>query len=133
MSHLLQMVSDIERVSDYCENISEFAEILQEKKLSFSEIGTKQLKEMLDICVDSYMYALESFREQSRESALKVIEKETQADDLEISLRSRHIQRLASGQCNTEAGVVFLDALVCLERVSDHSRNIAEEVLEQIA
>ena len=133
VSHLLQMVSDIERVSDYCENISEFAEILQEKKLSFSEIGTKQLKEMLDICVDSYMYALESFREQSRESALKVIEKETQADDLEISLRSRHIQRLASGQCNTEAGVVFLDALVCLERVSDHSRNIAEEVLEQIA
>ena len=25
------------------------------------------------------------------------------------------------------------DTLVCLERISDHARNIAEEVLEQIA
>ena len=39
VAHLLQIVSDIERVSDYCENISEFAETLKEKKLSFSETG----------------------------------------------------------------------------------------------
>ena len=49
---------------------------------------------------------------------------------MEISLRSKHIKRLASNQCNTEAGIVFLDTLVCLERISDHARNIAEEVLE---
>ena len=58
------------------------------------------------------------------------IEKETKVDDLEITLRSRHIKRLAKNECNTEAGIVFLDALVCLERISDHARNIAEEVLE---
>ncbi len=130
VAHLLQMVSDIERISDYCENISEFAETLQEKKVSFSEVGTRQLKEMFDVCVDSYRYAFEAFVEQDREKALTVIEKETQADNLEISLRSKHIKRLASNQCNTEAGIVFLDTLVCLERISDHARNIAEEVLE---
>lgn len=133
VAHLLQMVSDMERVSDYCENISEFAENLYQKKVSFSDVGTEQLKEMMDVCVDSYLYALEAFKEQSREMALKVIEKETRADDLEITLRNKHIKRLASGQCNTEAGIVFLDTLVCLERVSDHARNIAEEVMEQIA
>lgn len=133
VAHLLQMISDIERISDYCENISEFAETLYEKKVSFSEVGTAQLKEMLDVCADSYKYAYEAFTERSREKALKVIEKETQADDLEITLRSKHIKRLANNQCNTEAGVVFLDALVCLERISDHARNIAEEVLEQQA
>lgn len=133
VAHLLQMVSDMERVSDYCENISEFAENLYQKKISFSDVGTEQLKEMMEVCVDSYLYALESFKELSKEKALKVIEKETRADDLEITLRNKHIKRLASGQCNTEAGIVFLDTLVCLERVSDHARNIAEEVMEQIA
>ena len=131
VSHILQLVSDIERISDYCENISEFAETLYEKKVSFSEVGKEQLQEMLDVCIDSYKYALESYEKQSKEIALKVIEKETQADDLEITLRSKHIKRLANNQCNTEAGIVFLDTLVCLERISDHARNIAEEVLEK--
>ena len=133
LAHLLQMVSDIERISDYCENISEFEETLYEKKVAFSEIGSSQLREMLDVCIDSYKYALEAFEEKSREKALKVIEKETQADNLEITLRSRHIKRLTNNQCNTEAGIVFLDTLVCLERISDHARNIAEEVLESVA
>lgn len=133
LAHLLQIVSDMERVSDYCENISEFAETLYQKKLEFSETGVQHLEEMLDVCVDSYMYALQAFEEMSKDSALKVIEKETRADDLEISLRSKHIKRLTSGQCETESGVVFLDTLVCLERISDHARNIAEEVLEQIS
>lgn len=133
LAHLLQMVSDIERISDYCENISEFAETLYEKKVAFSEIGSSQLREMLDVCIDSYKYALEAFEEKSREKALKVIEKETQADNLEITLRSRHIKRLTNNQCNAEAGIVFLDTLVCLERISDHARNIAEEVLESVA
>lgn len=133
VAHLLQMVSDIERISDYCENISEFAETLYEKKVTFSDVGKEQLEEMLDVCIDSYKYALRAFNEGSRDMALKVIEKETKADDLEITLRSKHIKRLTNNQCNTEAGIVFLDTLVCLERISDHARNIAEEVLEQIA
>lgn len=133
VAHLLQIISDMERISDYCENISEFAETLYEKRTSFSEIGTRQLKEMMEVCTDSYFYALKAFVDQDRTMALKVIEKETQADNLEITLRNQHIQRLANNQCKTEAGIVYLDTLVCLERISDHARNIAEEILERNA
>lgn len=133
VARLLQMISDMERVSDYCENISEFAETMYQKKLSFSDTGESQLKEMMEVCIDSYAYALRAFKERSKDMALKVIEKETKADDLEISLRTKHIKRLANGECNTESGIIFLDTLVCLERVSDHARNIAEEVLEQLS
>lgn len=128
-AHLLQVLSDIERVSDYCENISEFAETLIEKKAAFSEVAAEHLGEMIKETVECYQYALEAFKEQSQEKALKVIEKETIVDNYEISLRSLHMKRLANNQCSTEAGVVFLDALVCIERISDHARNIAEEVL----
>lgn len=130
-AHLLQVLSDMERVSDYCENISEFAETLRDKKASFSETAKKQLKEMIEETAKSYFYALDAFKEQSHEKALRVIEKETKVDDLEVKLRSRHIKRLSNNECNTEAGIVFLDTLVCMERISDHARNIAEEVLEE--
>ncbi len=58
VAHLLQIISDIERVSDYCENISEYAENLYEKKAQFSEQGEEGLREMLDVCVDSFKYSL---------------------------------------------------------------------------
>lgn len=128
IAHLIQVLSDMERISDYCENISEFAETMAEKKLAFSEVGAEGLKEMLEVCADSYKYAIEGFMEEDKEKALQAIELERKADKLEIELRSKHIKRLTRQECNTEAGIVFLDTLVCLERISDHARNIAEEV-----
>lgn len=129
VASILQTLSDIERISDYCENISEFAETLTERKAVFTDVGRAELKEMAEVCAESFRYALEAFVENDKEKAMKVIEKESQADDLEIKLRTGHMQRLANNQCNTDAGIVYLDALVALERISDHSRNIAEEVL----
>ena len=132
VARLVQVLSDMERIGDYCENISEFAETMIDKKLAFSEVGEAGLKEMLEVCADSYNYAIDAFMEEDKEKALLAIEKERRADQLEIELRSKHIKRLTKQECNTEAGIVFLDTLVCLERISDHARNIAEEVLEHM-
>ena len=129
VASILQIVSDIERVSDYCENISEFAENLKDQKASFSEIAREEIQQMEDVCIDCFRYAIEALEERSKEKAMKVIEKESQADELEIALRTAHMKRLARNECSTESGIVFLDALVCLERISDHARNSAEEIL----
>ena len=132
-TRLVQVVSDIERISDYCENISEYAELMAEKKIAFSEVAEVEMKEMLEICADSYYYAIDAFMSNDKEKALQAIEFERKADTLEVDLRTKHIKRLTSNECNTEAGIVFLDTLVGLERISDHARNIAEEVLEHTA
>ena len=133
VTRLLQIVSDVERISDYCENIAEAAEELSDKKLEFSEVGKAELEEMINVCADAYVYAMDAFVNNDKDMALKVIENETKADDLEIKLRAKHIKRLANNQCNTETGIVFLDTVLWMERISDHSRNIAEEVLEHLS
>ena len=129
-ARLMQVLNDIERISDYCENIAEFAEELKEKKLKFSEEATAEMREMLDTCFGAYEYALEAFKTNDKELALKAVENETRADELEKKLRTKHIKRLTNQTCNPEKGIIFLDVLVGLERISDHARNIAEEVLE---
>ncbi|MCD8153769.1 MAG: Na/Pi symporter, partial [Clostridiales bacterium] len=126
---LLQIVSDMERVSDYCENISEYAENLKENNVKFTDVGKARLQQMIRVCADSFSYAVEAVEGNDREAAGKVLREEEKADELEIALRTEHMRRLAANECTAEAGIVFLDALVGLERISDHSRNIAEEIL----
>lgn len=131
VSRMIQVISDMERICDYCENMAEYAENLSAKKADFSEVAHAQMQNMIDVCAASYLYAIDSFEKESSESALHTIEKETEADSLEISYRSKHIKRLVKGECNAEAGVVYVDVLSAMERISDHARNIAEEVLEE--
>ena len=132
-TRLVQVVTDIERIGDYCENISEYAEFLAEKKVSFSETAVVEMKQMLEVCANSYNYAIDAFIHNDKQKAHEVIEFERKADALEVELRTKHIKRLTKNECNTEAGIVFLDTLVGLERISDHARNIAEEVIEHMA
>ena len=58
---------------------------------------------------------------------------EEQVDDLEDELRDKHIRRLSDGKCLPSSGVVYLDILSNLERISDHAKNIAECVQDEIS
>ena len=40
--------------------------------------------------------------------------------------RDNHIKRMSVGECNTIAGIVFLDIIGNLERVTDHANNLAD-------
>ena len=48
---------------------------------------------------------------------------------MERKFRKKHIIRLNEGQCTGQAGIVFVDIVSNLERIGDHSVNIAEAVL----
>ena len=131
VADLLSVISDIERISDCCENIAEAANHLSQLKNTFSDVAREELEKMAQVCVDSYRYALEAFSNDDKEIARKAIDMERRADELEESMRSAHMKRLSSKTCNSAVGVIFLDVVVNLERISDHSKNIAEVVLAE--
>jgi phosphate:Na+ symporter len=70
--------------------------------------------------------ALEGF---DFELARKVLETEGKIDTIEKQLRTEHIERLNKNICYPASGTIFLDLISNLERVGDHSNNIAEMVL----
>jgi len=48
-------------------------------------------------------------------------------------LRKNHIDRLNNYICEPSAGIIFLDLIGNLERIGDHSSNIAELIIEALA
>ena len=63
------------------------------------------------------------------ELAAQVEPLEETVDTICETLRTRHIQRLKEGKCQLESGIIFLDVLTNLERISDHCSNIAARLL----
>lgn len=123
---MLQTISDMERISDHCENIAEFAEQLLDKNYVFTGEARENLDQISRICMEGYMYALKSFETRNNDQISKAIERETQIDQMEIMYRGENIDRMTKHLYDTQAGIIFQDTLLNLERISDHARNIAE-------
>ena len=126
---LFNTVNDIERIGDHAENIAELAQDIADSEMSFSDVGIGELKDMYNKVVSTYTYALEAMRTSNVELACKVIKMEEQVDMMEKSCRSNHMNRLNSSSCSIESGVIYLDIISNLERVSDHAVNIAQQVI----
>lgn len=127
VTRMLQVISDMERISDHCENIAEFAEQMLEKNYVFTGEAKENLDQISHVCMEGYMYALKAFQTKNNDQIAKAIERETQIDQMEIAYRSENIDRMTRHLYDTQAGIIFQDTLLNLERISDHARNIAEE------
>nr|WP_296646536.1 Na/Pi cotransporter family protein [Romboutsia sp. 13368] len=126
---LFNTVTDIERIGDHAENIAELAKDIKESNISLSDVGVSELNEMYNKVVSTYTYALEAMRTSNVDLACKVIKMEEQVDMMEKSCRANHMNRLNSSSCSIDTGVIYLDIISNLERVSDHAVNIAQQVI----
>ena len=57
--------------------------------------------------------------------------KEAEIDKMEIDYQEHHVKRMAEEKCSIESGLIFTDLVVGLERVADHSMNIAYSILPE--
>jgi phosphate:Na+ symporter len=128
VGRLFNTIHDVERMGDHAENLAEIAQYKIDNKVSFSHHAVEELKsiqESVDKALDNAFLAL------STEEASYVDEVdnyERQVDSLRDTLKESHIKRLNKGECNISAGVLFLDIVTNLERVSDHCVNVADVV-----
>ncbi len=124
------IISDIERIGDHVENIGELSEERREGDLPFTDLAMEELNEMFSQVQKSFNLALEALDKNKEDLAKEVLAIEDYVDTLESKNRANHIDRLNKGQCITESGIIFLDSISNLERMADHSVNIANFVLD---
>lgn len=132
VNHLFYSINDIERIGDHAENLAEQAEYMLNHEVSFSETGAQDLKIISDAVLKSFQYAVDARQTGDMDFVRKVSQYEDEVDNLEEELREKHIERLSQGSCKASAGVVFLDLISNLERISDHAYNLAGYVKKEI-
>ncbi len=127
---LLHVIGDFERISDHAVNLTESAEELQAKGISFSGQARRELSTLTAAVDEIVSLTLTAFVNSDTETAAQVEPLEQVVDTLKEQLRARHILRMQRGECSIEAGFVWADLLSNLERVADHCSNIAGCVIE---
>ncbi|MBH1940245.1 Na/Pi cotransporter family protein [Mobilitalea sibirica] len=132
VNNLFHTISNIERVGDHAENLADLALEKIENNIYFSDDAYEELKEICEIAIDSFDNAIKARDTENIEFIKNVEKMEQQVDDLKDKLRQQHIDRLSQGVCTSENGVIFIDALINLERISDHSLNIANFVENEL-
>ncbi|OHW62231.1 hypothetical protein EUAN_13010 [Andreesenia angusta] len=129
---LFHAINDIERIGDHADNIAEQTQYRIDNNLWFSEGAIDELKLMFDKTLDLYKNTLTAFKLADMNLAKEVIIREDEIDRLEKKYRASHIERLNAQECQPSSGIVYLDIISNLERVGDHSSNMAQYIIDAL-
>ncbi len=130
VSSYLRMVTNIERIGDYCDNIREDMFRLAEIKAEFTPQGKREMATLMAAIEEITRMTIEAFEACDMEKARRIEPLEEVIDSLQESLESAHMARLKRKECHAEAGVVFLGVISNAERIADHCSNIAVAILQ---
>lgn len=127
LGKLFHTITDLERIGDHALNIMERTSAALENNIGFTNAGLAEFKEIYDLDLELFDHSIAAFVNKrlpdDEEHLLHYME--DRIDALTIQAQDNHVERLREKKCHTSSGVIFTKALQDLERVGDHSYNIA--------
>lgn len=128
VSSFYHVTSDIERIGDYAENITEFAEEKISNNLEFSKHAVEEILTMDMHLSELYKNVEWAFANHDLANMKKIEEEESATDEMCKVMHAAHLRRTDEGRCTPEAGAVYLQLAVNMERIGDHMFNVANSV-----
>lgn len=127
IARVFHAINDIERVGDHAINLAEAAQHNIGEGLKFSDPAREELNQLCGSVVTLLERSMAAFDNQSLSDneAKELSDLEEHIDDLTLECQDSHIFRLNRNECNTEAGMLYLNTITDFERVGDHAINIA--------
>lgn len=129
VSELLHSCGEFERMADHAQNISECAMRMHETKTHFSKKATEEMHTISDAVIEILDLAIDAFQNVDIQAALEIGPLEEVIDQLEQTLKDKHVDRLRRGKCTVDAAFPYVEALSNLERVGDLCSNVSESVM----
>ena len=127
IARVFHAINDIERVGDHAINLAEAAQHNIGEGLKFSDPAREELNQLCGSVVTLLERSMAAFDNQSLSDneAKELSDLEEHIDDLTLECQDSHIFRLNRKECNTEAGMLYLNTITDFERVGAHAINIA--------
>ncbi len=119
------VISDIERIGDYCENFVNQAHKMEASEIRFSEVAIAELVQMYNKVNAMYDMCIHAFSRRDFSALDRIEQIEDEVDDMKDTLSKKHFERLTKGDCIVERGTYFFSVLTSLERIADHLINVA--------
>ena len=123
---LIHAVNDAERIGDHSEDLVELTQLKNSYKHRLSQKAFDDINELKALLDKQFVMVHDALLapDDMNLDAVNTVEKEI-TDFVKVASEG-HTERLGRGECDVQAGVIFLDVLARLERVGDHLVNIAE-------
>ncbi len=127
---LFHTVNDIERISDLSENIAELGQLSINSNAKLSDNAKDEIVEIYNKVLECYNLALNAMKDNNTNVAKDVLKLESEVDMLEKAYKNKHMERINYNSCSIDDGIIYLDLLTNLERISDHCASIAKRVIK---
>ena len=126
---MLHAVNDLERIGDHAVNIVEIALRKIDQKVTFSDAALAEaelLRKNADQMFNNVIAALEHGDINAANAALDI---ERQINKAQVDFRRSHVDRMSTGNCSAETGLIFIDLVDNVEKIGDHLTNIAQAAI----
>ncbi len=120
-----KIAGNLERIGDHAVNIGEYAKMLKDKQISFSDKATVEITRMKEVC-DEALSGILHLDHASADLLVETGKLEQRMDDMTKSYRANQIARMQDGACSGEACILYSEMLTDFERIGDHILNITQ-------
>lgn len=123
---LFQIIRDIERIGDHCEDLVQRIEIKIDEGLTFSEIAQNELNQLFNAAIDVITETINLCEKNDKTLLKKIKAGKKEIDSNVVLYITHHFDRLKQGICDPRSGMIFSDLVGILGGIAKHSLFVAE-------
>ncbi|MFC1704823.1 Na/Pi cotransporter family protein [Nanoarchaeota archaeon] len=129
----LHSVNDIERIGDHGVNIIELAERKIDNKQPFSKAAEREMSCMYKEVNTMLNDLTKALPGKKKNVAKNILKSEDKINIMTDEFRGNHLDRLRCKKCKHLSGVIFVDMIMNLEKIGDHTTNVAQAIMGRLS